>query len=259
MKLLRLLFLVIFLLCSHPADALAVAKRKLPFMPGERLHFVLRWSAIPVGRATLEVMENVKIGEENAFHFVFTARTNKFADLFFKVRDRVDAYTDEKITRSLVYLQKQREGSRKRDIRVLLDHANSVAHYFRPGKNTRTIPIRPGTFDPLSLFYAFRLQEIRENMTLSAPVTDGKKCVTGIAKIIRVETIRVQSREYKAFLVEPDMKDVGGVFEKTKDAKFRVWITADRHRIPVKIESEVIVGRFTAELVAMENVAQKKR
>jgi hypothetical protein len=45
------------------------------------------------------------------------------------------------------------------------------------------------------------------------------------------------------------MKDVKGVFEKSKDAKMFIWVTADERRMLVKLKSKVVVGSFVAELV----------
>ncbi|MGD8845590.1 MAG: DUF3108 domain-containing protein, partial [Desulfobacteraceae bacterium] len=39
-----------------------------------------------------------------------------------------------------------------------------------------------------------------------------------------------------------------------KDAKLRVWITADEKRIPVQIKTKVKVGHFIGELVSAEGV-----
>ena len=66
----------------------------------------------------------------------------------------------------------------------------------------------------------------------------------------------MKGTDYNAFLIEPDLKDVGGVFEKSKDAKIKIWVTADHRRIPVRFESKVVVGSFVAELVAAEGLRE---
>jgi hypothetical protein len=55
---------------------------------------------------------------------------------------------------------------------------------------------------------------------------------------------------FDTYLVEPDLKDIGGVFRKSKNAKLEVWVTSDNRHIPVKIKSKVIVGSFVAELIS---------
>ena len=77
----------------------------------------------------------------------------------------------------------------------------------------------------------------------------------GKAVVIKRETIVVESGTYDTYLVEPDLKHIGGVFKKSKNAKLRIWVTADARKIPIKVESEVIVGSFVAELISAKGIA----
>ncbi len=73
-----------------------------------------------------------------------------------------------------------------------------------------------------------------------------------MAKVVKRETIRGGEKSYDTYLLEPELRHVGGVFEKDKDATIKVWVTADRHRIPVRLTSKVAVGSFVGELVSVE-------
>lgn len=227
---------------------------RMPFQPGEKLTFELKWTVIPAGTAVLEVRPMATIDGINTYHFVLEARTNRFLDAFYKVRDRIDAYAHLDMTASVLYIKKQREGSVKKDVKVTFDHRQGVARYFKSGKIRKTLTIPAGTFDPLSIFYYSRLLDWKENRRLQRPVSDGKKIVLGEAKIVRRETITLERGIFDTFLVEPDLKHVGGVFEKSNDAKIQLWVTADQRRIPVKISSKVSVGSFVGEIVSMEGV-----
>jgi hypothetical protein len=55
---------------------------------------------------------------------------------------------------------------------------------------------------------------------------------------------------YDTYRLEPELDLVGGVFEKSRDAKIQLWVTADDRRLPVRIQSKVSVGNFVGELVA---------
>jgi hypothetical protein len=116
-----------------------------------------------------------------------------------------------------------------------------------------SISLLPGTLDPLSVFYYSRLIQLNENTEIRRPVSDGKKCVIGYAKVIKREKIKVTSGKYDTYLIEPDLKHIKGVFEKSKNAKIKLWVTADERQIPVKLKSKVIVGSFTGELVSAVN------
>lgn len=224
-----------------------------PFRPGEKLTYEVRWQFVPAGLATLEVLPMKTINGAPAQHFVLTVRTNDFIDTFYKVRDRVDAFTDADVTRSVLYRKKQREGKHKRDITVAFDWEKSQVRYTNFGKAKRPVSLLPGSFDPLSVFYAFRFRHLKENTSLEAPVTDGKKCVIGKAQVLTKENIVTPSGTYETYLVEADMKDAAGVFKKSKDAKLLIWVSSDHRHIPVRIASKVAVGSFIAELTSIEN------
>ncbi len=227
------------------------AENNIPFYPTEKLTFAVKWAFIHAGDAVLEIYPIESIKGIPSYHFVMTARSSDFVDLFYKVRDRIDSYTDIHMTHSLLYMKRQ-EGKSKRDIVVDMNWEKGVAQYSNFGEKAEPISILPGAFDPLSIFYFFRTQDLDDNTIINTPVTDGKKCVMGNAKVIRRETIRVPTGSYDTYLVEPEMEHIGGVFKKSKNAKLFIWVTADNKCIPVRIESEVAVGSFVAELVSCE-------
>jgi hypothetical protein len=221
----------------------------IAFRPGEQLNFAVYWSFIPAGEAVLEILPNENLDGVDCFHFRATARTLEYIDVIYKVRDRMDSYTDLGVTRSVLF-KKLQEGKHKRDSVVDFDWQKNEAFFSNNGEKRPPVSIQPGTFDPLSIFYLFRSRELEVGKEISCPVTDGKKAVMGRARIVKREKIRCGGKEYDTYLVEPDMKDVGGVFEKDAKASLQIWVTADQDRIPVKVKSGVRVGSFVAELTS---------
>ena len=221
------------------------------FQPGERLTFILKWTIIPAGEAVLEVLPQEHMAGINAHHFVLTARSNAFVDAFYMVRDRIDAWADSAMHRSLLYRKKQHEGSTRRDITVTFDWGEMTAQYINHGEVREPIPITTGPFDPLSIFYWSRSADLVAGGRIQRSVTDGKKHVMGVADVIRRETVTVPAGTFDTFLIEPDLAHVGGVFEKSPDAKVQLWVSADYRRLPVKLKSKVIVGSFSGELVSV--------
>jgi len=71
------------------------------------------------------------------------------------------------------------------------------------------------------------------------------------ARVVGRETVSVPAGTFETFVVEPDMKNLGGVFKKSKDASMKIWVTADARCLPVKVKSKVAVGWFTAELTQL--------
>jgi len=243
--------MVILIITLFAVSANAYEKN-FPFKPGERLKYVLKWGVIPAGEAVLEVRPMADLNGKQAYHFVMTVKTNSFVDVFYKVRDRIDAYTDIDMNHSLLYKKKQREGGYKRDIVVNFDWGKNQAQYTNRGKKKDSIQLMPKSFDPLSALYFTRLVDMEPNSQIFHPVTDGQKNVVGVAHIIKRETIKVAGHTYDTFLIEPELKHVGGVFKVSKNAKIQLWVTADNRRIPVRIKSKVVVGSFIGELVSAE-------
>jgi hypothetical protein len=244
---------IVFMMMLGFTERVTAVERALPFHPKEKLTFQVKWSFLPAGEAVLEILPIETIQGVTSYHFVMIAKTYPFIDLFYKVRDRIDAFTDTGMTHSILY-KKQKKGKSKKNVVVTFNWEKQTTRYSNQGKQAKPILIKPGSFDPLSVFYAFRLYDLKVGTKHQIPVTDGKKCVEGEATVIKREKITVANRTYDTFLVEPDLKHIGGVFEKSEKAKLEIWVTADTQKIPVKIKSKVIVGSFVAELISAEGI-----
>jgi hypothetical protein len=234
---------------SHGSDQSGL---KAPFHPGERFRFELRWGVVPAGEAVLEVRPMKTIDGVPSHHFVLTTRTNEFIDIFYKVRQRIDAYADLDVRHSLLYQDLHTYNKKRKSVTVMFDWKNAEAQHMGSGKKKKPISIKPGTFDPLSIFYYARGLDLKVGETFERPVTDGKKCVVGYAKVLRREWIETALGAFDTYLIAPDLRDVGGVFKKSKHAKIELWVTADNRKIPVRLKSKVAVGSFTGDLIAYE-------
>lgn len=239
------------------AEYVAAQDTSVPFVPGETLTFELRWGFIPAGTAVLRVMPLETLDGKPVYHFVLEARTNSFVDGFYKYRSRIDAYASVDMRRSIRYKKVSTVYSTRKETTVRFDWNRMEARYLRettePGKppeidrDYRT-ELLPGTFDPLSAFYYTRMLAFREKDVFERPVTDGKKCVIARANVIKQEKLTIDGKRFPTFVIEPELQHVEGVFEKSDDARVQIWVSADSHQIPVRLESKVVIGSFTGEL-----------
>ena len=231
----------------------------VPFRPGEKLTFQLRWENVPAGRAVMEVMPFKEVDGQPVYHFKLTAASNSTIDVFYKVRDKFEAYTDIEMKNSLLYRKKQREGSYKKDALAEFDWPNHQVKYTLRGKPKKPLAgIPPGAFDPLSAFYFMRLIDFTIDSSIERPITDGTKKFIGRARVVGRETITLKSGTYDTYVIEPDTTHIGGVFKESKNPKLRIWITADEHRLPVRVKSKVAVGHFIGDLVSAEGISNPR-
>ncbi len=221
-----------------------------PFMPGERLVYHIRWGAVDAGEAVFEILPVTQLDKQPSRHFLLTVKTSSFVDVFYKVRDRFDAYTDICFTRSMRY-SKRGKGHEKRDVLALFDWEKQTVRYSDFNRGRKPVNIPPGSFDPLSTFYKLRCLNLDQNSEITFPVTDGKKCFMGKAHVVGRETITCFNTAYDTYVVEPELTHFGGVFKKSHKPTLRLWITADERRLPVRIQSKVLVGSIIGELVSV--------
>lgn len=223
-----------------------------PFHKGERLCYQISWSFIPAARATLEVAVEDDLELGAAYHFIMTAKTLPAIDLIYPYRERVDSLVAGNVHHTLQY-KKVQESSHPRDSIVRFDWQKLTAQYSNYGQASEPIAIQPGTLDPLSAFYYIRNQLQQAEPNLEQWITDGRKLSKGTARIITRETISIRGRSYRTIKIEPDTREVKGVFEKSPGAKMHIWLSDDTRKILVRLKSKVRVGSFVAELIEEES------
>lgn len=244
----KILAVAVFLIAMGDINRALAEAQESRFNVGEKITFQINWASIPAGEVIIEALPLEKINGEECRHILLTVTSNSFVDMFYKIRDRIESFTDLDLTHSILYTESHK-GKRPKDTSIEFDWEKQQAQYSRKGDKEKRAPISvlPGTFDPLSAFLAFRLSDLNETKEIIVPATDGKKVVSGKIRVIRRETIKVNGVKYDTFLLEPELRGIGGVFS-SKDSAAQIWVTADNRRIPVRIKSQLPFGSFVAEL-----------
>ncbi|MBW1797067.1 MAG: DUF3108 domain-containing protein [Deltaproteobacteria bacterium] len=119
----RLVFTLIaiaFITSPCFTESIGAAGNVFPFHAGEKLVFEAKWGFIPAGEAVLEVLPVETVNGVKSRHFVMTAKTYPFIDLFYKVRDRIDSYADVGMTHSVLGKEKSQ---------IFKERKNEEAHF----------------------------------------------------------------------------------------------------------------------------------
>ncbi|MBA3014450.1 MAG: DUF3108 domain-containing protein, partial [Desulfobulbaceae bacterium] len=241
-------------LCLLPLTIVNSVAQEFPFQKGEKLSYLISWSFIPAGRATLEIAHQQDGDPAGAgYHFIMTAHTLPAIALIYPYQERVDSYTTGDLRHSLKY-KKMQESRHTRDIVVRFNWTTNTAQYSNFGQTENPISVPAETLDPLSALYYIRSQQLSPPFTVEHPVTDGKKLSLGKAKFLNKESITIRGKTYQTIKIEPDLRDVKGVFEKSPGASMYIWLTDDSRQILVKLKSKVVVGSFIAELIEEDSV-----
>jgi hypothetical protein len=232
-----------------------VSVTKAPsFADGEELKFKLGWSLFRVAKATLTVQQDTYDGNAS-LKISLNTRTNSFADAFYKVRNLSTSWVADDMSRSFEYAAVQREGDRDRNTQALFDTVSLTARYKnnKSGEHIGPVEILPGTFDPLGIVFFVRSLNFDVGDRIIIPTSNGKEFFYTFINVVKKVKKRFSFGEYEAYVLEPDIKDLGGVFKRSKDGHIRFYFSADERKLPLRMESEVAVGKFWAELVEVND------
>jgi len=216
---------------------------------GEELEYALKWGPFKVGSGYLRVLPITNIGEEECYHVSLEVKTNSFADAVYKVRSHFDSFVSTSLLKPVLYEIHQHEGSTNRDAKVVFDWNALTVQYQREGEEPKNaVAIEDNTWDPLSVVYYFRKVLSPDDDVVYLPATDGKKFIQIEVKSLSLTKLKSQMGENLAMVVEPDTKEMKGVFQKSNDSNITMWYSYDEKRFPLLIRSKVIVGSFNAEM-----------
>jgi len=231
------------------------------FEIGEKLIFQIKYGIIKAGETTLQINTHIYTDSTECYKIESLAKTNSFFDNVYKVRDKIESIWDKKQLVTRRFTKKLQEGSyRQYRIHFYYPEQNFTI-YTKFGRKTKKfkekrIEIPAGTQDILSAFYYLRLQKFTVGDTLTINVTSDGRNYPADVIILREEVMETIFGDINCFVVEPILKG-DAIFKQT--GKILVWITADEHKIPVKMSSKIVFGSFKAILKDAENVPYEKK
>ena len=98
----------------------------------------------------------------------------------------------------------------------------------------------------MSGFYYLRTQNLNVGETVYINIFDSNKFYQAEVQVLRREKIRLSDdTEIDSVVVKPILKSEG-LFQNKGDIS--IWLTDDEIKLPVRVETEVPIGRVVAEL-----------
>lgn len=216
---------------------------------GEKLSFDIRYGIILAGTGMMTVDREFFYQNRIVQRVLFEAKSTAAYSWIYKVEDQYVTYLDKHGIFPWKFIQKIREGSYKKDNEVEFDQLNGVA--VEKGK---TYKIPPYTHDILSAFYYFRnidLKNAKPGTYLKLSNYSKGKVHPLDVRIVGWQKVKVPAGTFNCVVLEPLVK-AGGLFKN--EGTLFVWLTNDQLKIPVKVETKVLIGSITVELSKVEGV-----
>jgi len=270
-KTVTVLFLTLALLLAAlllPAPAAgpdkAPAPGTAPFEVGERLVYRVEWNPpwylfllhAEVGEATLSLAGETQYKGKKALKITFTARSSgtlvRLAGM--KIDDAYEFTTDPETFCTFCATKRVRQGKRMRDIDLVYIPEARKLHIKDVDVST-VVPrvvldkdfeeIPPCVKDLFSALYAFRRTDLQAGSTQHVLVGDDQHVKEIEVRVVKKEPVSTPLATYDAWQINT-VSVLGGLFQS--GGQFRIWVSADDRKVPVKFEAKVKLGKVTGEL-----------
>ncbi|MCC6754696.1 MAG: DUF3108 domain-containing protein [Saprospiraceae bacterium] len=231
----------------------------LAYGAGERLSYRVYYNWNFVWLTAGEVHFDLR-DEGETYHISVEGKTFASYDWFYKVRDEYHSYIDKETGLPSLYIRKVQQGSYRRYEKVVFDYPRKLAYSYT-GKTEELakltiVQLDKHYFDLVSVMYHLRNLPIKEQ---------GKKVKTPFNVLLDDEKYELGIR-YKGDKKRHEVKESGtyNTFEAVADvisghvfdddARLKLWVSDDRNRVPVLIESPLVVGSVKAILSNYANL-----
>lgn len=231
------------------------------FKDGEKLSYDVKYSSALFTSSIADVVMDVK-HEGTKYKITAIGKTRPFYGAFFEIEDVYHSWIDVGTMRPLRTTSKIKEGGYQYRTAFDYNWSNNIVHTL--GQNikrgttyTKAMPLKEDSFDALALFYNMRCVD----MAMIVPHKRYK------LNLVLEDTIRVV--EYR--LLGPDITKINkvGKFRTLKVActiatesgdalkdgsEFYIWLSDDKNRIPIYMESPIRVGSIKVYLNKWEGL-----
>ncbi len=211
------------------------------FTAGEVATYKIKIAGITVGKCTFRAD---LLDENGTAQWRFTLKGGAAGGL---VRYDSTSIVNASFNHSISYHTVQKDAA-SRTVTLAFDEKNLKVKRRLNGNSDGEADTQPNTLDPISVIFKFRELNLINPGTLTTHVSDGKGTFPVKVNVVGPQKIEIGNREFDAILVEPDLGNLRGVFNKDPEAKLQIWLSAQADRVPLRIRTKIGRGNFITEL-----------
>ncbi len=235
---------------QQPAKPTSTTRREpaVPFKVGEVLTYDVGWSTyVTAGSATMSVVDKKPSSNSIVYSIVAEGRPSSLLSALYSLSYKVETLLDSYALlpeRASVFSQ---EGRRQRTKVTTFDRVARKARYeVRTTTIVRKdIPINAQTLDALSALYVLRTMPLRTGDRFSMSVCDNGNIYAVQIAVGGVESITTGIGAVSAIRVTPTIM---APENQSPGGGFVIWLTNDARRLPVRMEAQLLVGKFALAL-----------
>lgn len=221
------------------------------YQGNEKLRYNVSWSGgIKIGELRMEVIKLE--GRQERFELRAKVTSTGLFRVFYPVEDTFVTVVEGAKRLPVTYEVHQKEG-RSSDVRRHTEY-NQVSGEIRYRKNDRDpvlYQVKEEVHNEFSSFFFTRVLQMDPAKPSIVPTfADGKRHEVVVRTGERTRIRKTVKGDVNVLSVTPIMK-FKGLYDKDGDTV--IWFTDDICRIPVRVNSKILIGSLTAELVSYNN------
>lgn len=219
----------------------SVKRAKVPFGPGERMEYDVKFGAIRVGNAHMEVVALDNLRGRPAWHTAFWVQGGNF---LYRVNDVYESWMDAETLSSLRFVQELEEGGKdtERRFEIYPERAIFIQTSKTPTKEEKSVsnPLDDGSF-----LYFIRTIPLEVGQTYSFDRYFRPDRNPVRIRVLRKESVKVPAGTFNAIVIQPMIK-TKGIFSENGHAE--IWLSDDDRRIMLQLKSKLSFGSLNLYL-----------
>ena len=221
------------------------------FARGEWLKFRVHYGFITAGYLEMEVASTTPIRHDRpCYHIIGHGYTHSAFEWFYTVDDKYESYCDEESLVSWEFNRQIREGSFSAYTETHFDQYGHTATHINNKKQETEYQVPEYVQDVISAYYYARARydhnDLQPGDRIELHNFIDRKPYRLEARMLKREVIEVNDQEFRALKFDLLIEEVGMI---TDGSTIQFWISDDDNKIPLRVESELMVGSLAASLI----------
>ena len=228
------------------------AQQTKAYKDGEKIKFRIHYGVINAGYASIEINDKM-IGNITHEHVIGKGWTTGMLRWVFPVKDNYQSFINPKTGFPVKAIRKVKEGRYTKNLELFFEK-DSVLTIGYKRKKERKVAAK-NVQDIISAFYYLR-NNIPDSLKINESVEidmffDYQKFPFKLKKL-RQEKLKTKFGKVDCFAFRPIVQS-GRVFKEKES--LTIWITADKNRIPIRVQADLSVGALKVDIEEYSGLA----
>ncbi|NBC81946.1 MAG: DUF3108 domain-containing protein [Bacteroidetes bacterium] len=242
--------LIVLALSGYSQQAFDYRLGAINFKPGEKLIYNIHYGFINGGQGEITIQKKYYKGEP-VFFASLLARSTGLADKLYKVEDRYESYFEPVTGYTLKAIESLKEGDYRFYNEAHYNRADSTVYSMK----SDSIYNAPGDIlDMIGLLYYIRrmdLENLESGQYIDINTFFDDEVFPFDFRYKGIEKVETKLGSFRCYRFDP-VVGTGRDFKNDDDMK--VYLSADKNKIPIRVKFNLLIGSLKCDLVEYHNL-----